>query len=56
MRPPNRGEIVDELQFHLLGPFQVWRGDARLDASLSGQPTRELRAFLRVVASIKASR
>lgn len=40
------GEIVGELQFSLLGPFQVWRGDARLDASLTGRLTRELLAFL----------
>jgi DNA-binding SARP family transcriptional activator/Tfp pilus assembly protein PilF len=40
------GEIVGDLQFQLLGPFQVWRGDARLDASLSGRLTRELLALL----------
>jgi DNA-binding SARP family transcriptional activator len=39
---------VGELHFQLLGPFQVWRGDERLDAALSGQLTRELLAFLLV--------
>jgi DNA-binding SARP family transcriptional activator len=37
---------VGELRFLLLGPFQVWRGDARLDSALAGQLPRELLAWL----------
>jgi DNA-binding SARP family transcriptional activator/Tfp pilus assembly protein PilF len=45
-RGERAGELVSELRFSLLGPFQVWRGDARLDAALSGRLARELLAFL----------
>lgn len=34
-----------QLQFWILGPLQVWRGDARLDLSLPGQRARSLLAL-----------
>jgi len=37
---------VAELQFWLLGQFQAWRGDARIDTVLSGRLARELLAYL----------
>jgi DNA-binding SARP family transcriptional activator/predicted ATPase len=45
--PPEKLESkVDRLQFWLLGPFQVWRTDIRLDDMLSSQRAKTLLALL----------